>query len=138
MPAPDDWNQQVIEEFRSSGGHVRAFRTQPLLLLTHIGARTGEKRTNPLAYFPDGDRYAVVASKGGAPTNPDWYHNLLANPSASVEVGTETFDVTAEEAGDEERARLWAMITERNPAFADYEGKTERTMPVRILRRVEA
>jgi deazaflavin-dependent oxidoreductase (nitroreductase family) len=109
-----------------------------LLLLTHTGARTGEKRTNPLAYFPDGDRYAVVASKGGAPTNPDWYHNLLANPSASVEVGTETFDVTAEEAGDEERARLWAMITERNPTFADYEGKTERTMPVMILRRVEA
>ena len=94
-------------------------------------------RTNPLAYFDDDDRYVIIASKGGAPDNPDWYHNLLANPSATVEIGTETFAVTAEEASPEERERLWAMITDRNPAFGEYEQTTERTIPVMILRRVE-
>jgi deazaflavin-dependent oxidoreductase (nitroreductase family) len=137
MAGPDDWNRKIIEEFRANGGEVAAFRRQPLLLLTHTGARTGTTRTNPLAYFADGDRYVIVASKGGAPTNPDWYHNLLANPMASVELGTETFDVTAEEASPEERERLWAMITDRNSAFAEYEGTTDRTIPVMILRRVQ-
>jgi len=132
-----DWNRKVIDEFRANGGRVAAFSRQPLLLLTHTGARTGATRTNPLAYFTDDDRYVVVASKGGAPTNPDWYHNLLANPSATVEVGTEAFAVTAEQVSPEERERLWAKITERNPAFAEYEGKTGRTIPVMILRRVE-
>ncbi|MGZ8631318.1 MAG: nitroreductase family deazaflavin-dependent oxidoreductase [Actinomycetota bacterium] len=137
MAAPDDWNRNVIEEFRANGGEVRAFRHQPLLLLTHTGARTGATRTNPLAYFADDDRYVIIASKGGAPNNPDWYHNLRANPSATVEVGTETFDVTVEEAGPEERERLWAMITDHNPAFGEYERTTDRTIPVMILRRVE-
>jgi deazaflavin-dependent oxidoreductase (nitroreductase family) len=136
MAGPDDWNRKIIEEFRANGGEVRAFRGQPLLLLTHIGARSGTIRTNPLAYFDDDDRFVIVASKAGAPTNPDWYHNLLADPSATVEVGTETFDVTAEEASPRERARLWTMITERNPAFAEYEEATERTIPVMVLRRV--
>jgi deazaflavin-dependent oxidoreductase (nitroreductase family) len=128
-----DWNRAVIEEFRENGGSVKAFARQPLLLLTHTGARTGTKRTNPLAYFRDGDRYVIVASKGGAPTNPDWYHNLLANPHASIEVGTDTFDVSAAPAGPDERRRLWAMITERNPAFADYQRALPRTIPVLIL-----
>ena len=79
----------------------------------------------------------IVASKGGAPTNPDWYHNLLANPSATVEMGKETFDVTAEEAGPDERERLWAMITGKNRFFAEYERSTHRTIPVMILRRTE-
>jgi len=128
-----DWNQAVIEEFRANAGEVRAFRQQPLLLLTHVGARSGIERTNPLAYFRDGDRYVIVASKGGAPTNPDWYRNLVVNPDASIEVGTEKLDVTAEVASGEERDRLWQMITASNPAFKDYEGKTTRTIPVIVL-----
>jgi deazaflavin-dependent oxidoreductase (nitroreductase family) len=137
MARADDWNRKVIEEFRANAGQVRAFRQQPLLLLTHTGARTGATRTNPLAYFPDDDRYVVVASKGGAPTNPDWYHNLLADPRATVEVGTEAFSVIADEAAPDERERLWRMITARNPAFAEYERNTGRTIPVMILQRVE-
>lgn len=128
-----DWNAEVIDEFRANDGRVAAFARQPLLLLTHRGARTGTKRTNPLAYFRDGDDYVVVASKGGAPTNPDWYRNLLANPDATIEVGTEVFVVTARQSDDEERERLWAMITSANPAFAEYETKTERRIPVMIL-----
>lgn len=128
-----DWNAKVIDEFRANDGRVAAFARQPLLLLTHRGARTGTKRTNPLAYFRDGDDYVVVASKGGAPTNPDWYRNLLANPDATIEVGTEVFVVTARQSDDEERERLWAMITSANPAFAEYETKTERRIPVMIL-----
>lgn len=128
-----DRNARVIEEFRSNGGRVAAFARQPLLLLTHRGARSGTSRTNPLAYFRDGDDYVVVASKGGAPTNPDWYHNLLANPDARIEVGTERVDVTARPADPRERERLWSMITGANPAFADYEGRTARTIPVMIL-----
>jgi deazaflavin-dependent oxidoreductase (nitroreductase family) len=128
-----DWNARVIEEFRANGGKVASFASQPLLLLTHRGAKTGTRRTNPLAYFRDGDDYVIVASKGGAETDPDWYHNLLAEPSATIEVGTEQFDVTARPADEHERERLWAMITSANPAFADYEQKTTRTIPVVIL-----
>jgi len=128
-----DWNRGVIKEFRANEGRVRAFARQPLLLLTHTGSKTGIRRTNPLASFRDGDRYVVVASKGGAPTNPDWYSNLLANPRASIEVGKERLAVTAVPAGPDERSRLWAMITEKNPAFADYQRKTTRTIPVVIL-----
>jgi deazaflavin-dependent oxidoreductase (nitroreductase family) len=128
-----DWNRGVIEEFRANEGRVKSFARQPLLLLTHTGAKTGIRRTNPLACFRDGDRYVVVASKGGAPSNPDWYHNLLANPRASIELGKEQLAVMAMPAGPEERSRLWAMITEKNPAFADYQSKTTRTIPVVIL-----
>jgi deazaflavin-dependent oxidoreductase (nitroreductase family) len=128
-----DWNRGIIDEFRANEGKVEAFARQPLLLLTHTGAKTGTKRTNPLACFRDGERYVVVASKGGAPTNPDWYYNLLANPKATIEVGTEAFEVTAQPASPEERERLWAMVTEQNPAFKEYEGKTPRTIPMVIL-----
>jgi len=133
-----DWNEAVIREFRENGGKVASFATQPLLLLTHRGARTGTERTNPLAYFDDGDRYVIVASKGGAPTNPDWYHNLKAQPRVTVEVGTETIDVTAREVTGPDRERLWAMITDRNHAFAGYEERTSRTIPVFVLERVDA
>ena len=128
-----DWNANVIDEFRSNGGKVASFPRQPLLLLTHRGARSRTARTNPIAYFRDGDDYVIVASKGGAPTNPDWYHNLLANPDATIEVGTDELAVTARPADEQERERLWAMITSANPAFADYEGKTTRMIPVVIL-----
>jgi deazaflavin-dependent oxidoreductase (nitroreductase family) len=128
-----DWNAKVIEEFRANGGKVASFARQPLLLLTHRGAKTGTRRTNPLAYFRDGDDYVIVASKGGAETNPDWYHNLLAEPLATVEVGADEIEVTARAAGQDERERLWALITAANPAFADYEQKTTRTIPVIVL-----
>ena len=128
-----DWNAAIIDEFRANEGRVASFGKQPLVLLTHRGAKTGTERTNPLAAFRDGDDYLVVASKGGAPTNPDWYHNLLANPDATIEVGAETLAVTARPADEDRAARLWAMITAANPAFAEYEDKTDRTIPVVIL-----
>ena len=128
-----DWNKSVIEEFRANKGRVAAFAHQPLLLITHTGAKTGKKRTNPVAYFRDGDRYVIVASKGGAPTNPDWYYNLLANPHVTVEVGTEQLKVTAKKAAPSERNRLWAMVKEKNPGFAEYEKKTSRIIPLVIL-----
>ena len=128
-----DWHRKVIEEFRANKGRVASFARQPLLLLTHTGAKTGKQRTNPLAYFRDGDRYVIVASKGGAPTNPDWYYNLLANPQATIEVGNEQLEVTVEPAGSAERKRLWAMVIEKNPAFKEYEKKTRRTIPLVIL-----
>jgi deazaflavin-dependent oxidoreductase (nitroreductase family) len=128
-----DWNRKIIEEFRANKGRVATFARQPLLLLTHTGAKTGKRRTNPLAYFRDGNHYIVVASKGGAPTNPDWYYNLLANPRATIEVGNERLEVTAEPAGSAERERLWAMVIERTPTFKEYEKKTRRTIPLVIL-----
>ncbi|HZD13116.1 MAG TPA: nitroreductase family deazaflavin-dependent oxidoreductase [Candidatus Binatus sp.] len=128
-----DWNRNIIEEFRANKGKVASFGTQPLLLITHTGAKTRTKRTNPLARFRDGDRYIVVASKGGAPTNPDWYHNLLANPKATIELGSEQLEVTAKPASSSERKTLWTMITTQNPMFKDYEKKTSRTIPVVIL-----
>ena len=128
-----DWNAQVIDEFRSNGGRVASFARQPLLLLSHRGAKSGTVRTNPLAYFRDGDDFVIVASKGGAPTNPDWYHNLLENPDATIEVGTDELAVTARPADAHERERLWSMVTAANPAFAEYERQTTRTIPVFIL-----
>jgi deazaflavin-dependent oxidoreductase (nitroreductase family) len=128
-----DWNKGVIEEFRANKGKVAAFAQQPLLLITHTGAKTGKKRTNPVAYFTDRDRYVIVASKGGASTNPDWYHNLLANPRVTIELGTKQFKVTAKKADPAERDRLWTMVKQRNPAFKEYEKKTSRTIPLVIL-----
>jgi deazaflavin-dependent oxidoreductase (nitroreductase family) len=106
-------------------------------LLHSVGAKTGKTRVNPLAYQDLGGRYAVFASKGGAPTNPDWYHNLVANPRASVEVGTDTFNVIARVAKGQERERIWTAQKERMPGFADYERKTKRQIPVVILERVD-
>src|SRR5947209_17314219 len=115
-----DWNQQIIDEFHGNQGKVGGmFEGTPLLLLHHKGARTGRVRVNPLAYRRDGDRLVVFASKGGAPTNPDWYHNLLANPMATVEVGTDTLEVRARPAGGEERERLWNEQKRDMPGFAD-------------------
>lgn len=132
-----DWNRAIIEEFRANAGKVGGqFEGAPLLLLHTIGAKSGKTRVNPMMYQDLGDRLAVFASKGGAPTNPDWYHNLVANPRATVEVGTDTFDVIARVAEGEERARIWATQKERYPGFADYERKTRREIPVIILERV--
>ncbi len=135
MSAFQDWNQGVIAEFRANDGRVAAFAHQPLLLLHHRGARTGTERVNPLAYQELEHGYAVFASKGGAPTNPDWYHNLLANPDVTVEIGSDSVPVHARAAGGQERDQIWEEQKRRNPAFADYERKTDRQIPVMILER---
>ena len=132
-----DWNTSIIEEFRANEGRVASFARQPLLLLHHRGAKSGIERVNPLAYQELPNGWAVFASKGGAPTNPDWYHNLIANPRARVEVGAETCDVVARVAGGEERDRIWEAQKRYNPGFAEYEQKTDRQIPVVILERVE-
>jgi deazaflavin-dependent oxidoreductase (nitroreductase family) len=132
-----DWNRQVIDEFRANGGKVEAFEgRQPLLLLHHTGAKSGAERINPLAYLPVSDGFAVFGSKAGGPTNPDWYHNLRANPDAIVEVGTETIPVRARAAVGEERDRIWEQQKRVNSNFADYERKTTRPIPVVVLERV--
>jgi deazaflavin-dependent oxidoreductase (nitroreductase family) len=130
-----DFNTQVIEEFRGNDGKVGGmFENMPLLLLHHVGARSGVERVAPLAYLPDGDRYVIFASKGGAPTHPAWYHNLQAHPETSVEVGSETVRVTATEVSGEERDRLYNAQAERAPQFRDYETKTGgRIIPVVVL-----
>lgn len=137
MADTKNWNDPIIQEFRANRGKVGGnFERQPLLLLHHRGARTGVERVNPVAYQKVGDSYAVFASKGGSPTNPDWYHNLVANPRARVEVGTETFDVNARVTRGEERERIWSEQKRLNPGFADYEERTEREIPVVVLDRV--
>jgi deazaflavin-dependent oxidoreductase (nitroreductase family) len=136
MREMSDWNRQIIEEFRSNGGKVGgSFEGAPLLLLTTTGARSGIARTTPVMYLPDGERLIIFASKAGASTNPDWYHNLLAHPQATVEVGSETFEVTAVEVTGEERDQLYARQAALFPGFADYEAKTTRRIPVIALRR---
>jgi deazaflavin-dependent oxidoreductase (nitroreductase family) len=137
MPEVTDWNRAVIDEFRANDGKVGGqFAGAPLLVLTTTGAKTGKQRTHPLVYLPDGDRIIVFASKGGAPTSPDWYHNLVANPTATVEVGNETFDVNATVLTGEERDRIFAKQAELMPGFAEYQEKTTRTIPVVALERV--
>lgn len=132
-----DWNNQVITEFHANEGKVGGpFKGAPLLLLTTTGAKSGKQYTTPLMYLPDGDRMLIFASKGGAPTNPDWYHNLLAHPQATVEVGTETFNVKATVVTGEERDRLYAIQAKRYPGFADYQAKTTRKIPVIALERI--
>ena len=132
--APADFNAQVIEEFHANDGRVGGmFEGMPLLLLHHTGAKSGTSRINPLAYLPDEDRYVIFASKAGAPTNPDWYHNLKAHPDVKIEVGNETIDVLATEAEGEERERLFRAQVERSPQFAEYEQKTDRVIPVIVL-----
>lgn len=131
-----DWNKQVIDEFHANGGKVGGqFEGAPLLLLTTAGAKSGKKYTTPLMYLPDGDRMVIFATKGGAPTNPDWYHNLVAHPDATVEVGTETLDVTATVVTGEERNRLYAEQVRHYPFFSEYQEKTTRRIPVIALER---
>ena len=134
----NEWNQRIIEWFRANEGQVGGhFEGVPLLLLHTTGAKTGLSRVNPLVYQADGDHLVVFASKGGAPTNPDWYQNVVANPLANVEIGTDRFDMVAWVAEGTERERLWNRQKEWLPAFADYEAKTRREIPVVILERME-
>jgi deazaflavin-dependent oxidoreductase (nitroreductase family) len=132
--SPQDFNARVIEEFRANEGRVGGpFEGSTLLLLHHVGAKSGADRVNPLVYNRDGDRYVVFASKAGAPNNPDWYHNLKAHPDVTIEVGNETIGVRAEEAIGEERDRLFRAQAERSPQFAEYQSKTSRVIPVIVL-----
>jgi deazaflavin-dependent oxidoreductase (nitroreductase family) len=126
-----DWNARIIEEFRSNGGEVGGnFKGAPLLLLTTKGRRTGAARTSPVMYLADGDRLLVFASKGGAPSNPDWYRNLVADPEVTVEVGAETYRAQAHPVEGEERDRLYAEQARRYPGFAEYQASTDRVIPV--------
>ncbi len=132
--AANDFNQSIIDEFRTNAGNVGGpFEGAPMLLLTTTGAKSGQPRTVPVVYLPDGDRYIVFASKAGAPTNPDWYHNLVANPSVSVEVGSERFDADATPLTGEERDRLYAEQAKRMPGFQEYQDRTTRVIPVVAL-----
>ena len=134
MAEMDDWNKKVVDEFRANGGKVGSqFEGAPLLLLHTTGAKSGQARVNPVMYQADGDNHVVFASKGGAPTNPDWYHNLVANPRGSIEVGDKTINVVAHVADDETRERLWPSWKERFPGFAEYEAKTDRQIPLVVL-----
>ena len=134
MSDREDWNSNIIQEFRTNEGKVGGpFDGAPILLLHTRGARSGEERVNPMMYLADGDRLVVFASKGGAPTNPDWYHNLVANPDVEIEVGTERRQVRARVAEGEEHDRLYAEQSKRYPQFAKYQEGTDRTIPVVIL-----
>ncbi len=129
-----DWNTAVIEEFRTNEGRVGgSFEGAPLLLLTTRGRRSGQPRTNPVMYLADDDRLLVFATKGGAPTNPDWFSNLVANPQVTVEVGTEKYAARAVVLDGEERDRLYAEQARRYPGFAEYQEKTDRVIPVVAL-----
>ena len=129
-------NAKVIEEFRSNGGKVGGdHEGRPLLLLTTIGAKTGQKRINPLTYLQDGDTYVVFASKGGAPTHPDWFNNLTADAAVVVEVGDERFETEAVPAVEGERARLFEQQAGYFPHFWGYQEKTTRKIPAVVLAR---
>lgn len=134
MASAGDYNTRLIEEYRSTGGNVTGdFAGRPLLLLTTTGAKSGQQRTNPLMYTTDGDRLVVIASKGGADTNPAWYHNLRANPEATVELGEERFSVRATVIEGAERDRIFDQVVEQLPGFGEYQKNTDRLIPVVVL-----
>lgn len=137
MAGRNDFNQSLIEDFRANDGKVTGvFAGRPLLLLTTTGAKSGRPRTSPVVYTTDGDRMVIIASKGGAPTHPDWYHNLVANPVATIELPGDTFQARATVAEGEERQRLYDAQAALMPAFAEYQQKTTRQIPVVILERL--
>ncbi len=137
MAAVHDFNRSVIDEFRTHDGKVGGpFEGAPLLLLTTTGAKTGRRHTTPVVYLPDGDRMVVFGSKAGAPSHPAWYHNLVANPTVSVELPGERFDARAVVLEGDERDRLFDRQKSLMPGFADYERKTTRLIPVIALERI--
>jgi deazaflavin-dependent oxidoreductase (nitroreductase family) len=130
------FNENLIAEYRATDGKVGGqFENSPLLILTTTGAKSGRAHTTPVVYTTDGDRLVIIASKAGAPTSPAWYHNLVAHPTATVELGSEKFDVDAEVTKGEERDRLYSHQAELMPAFAEYQTKTTRVIPVIALTR---
>jgi deazaflavin-dependent oxidoreductase (nitroreductase family) len=136
--AIDELNQSVIKEFRANQGKVGGpLEAMPVLLLTMTGARTGRTLVRPLCYSRDGERLVIIASYGGAPRNPPWYHNLVANPEVTVEVGTEKFKARATQVYGAERDRLFAEAAKLMPLFTDYQNKTKRQIPLLILTRID-
>lgn len=133
-----DFDQQVIDEFRANGGTVGGlFEGAEVILLHHVGAKSGAERVTPLVHFPEDDQHTIlIASAGGAPKHPGWFHNLKAHPKVDVEVGTETYPVVAEEITGTERDELWNRIVAKAPHFGDYQRKTERLIPLLRLTRV--
>jgi deazaflavin-dependent oxidoreductase (nitroreductase family) len=130
----DDYNTQIIAEFRVNGGRVGGqWEDIPLLLLHHTGAESGVHRVNPIAYLPDETGYLVWAANGGAPRNPAWYHNLTVHPNTRIEIGGETIDVVAKQATGDHRDRLFARATERYPQLAGAARKTARVIPMIVL-----
>ncbi|MEX1009615.1 MAG: nitroreductase family deazaflavin-dependent oxidoreductase [Acidimicrobiia bacterium] len=131
----NDFNDQMIEQFRANGGRLE-FGPASLLLLTTTGAKSGRKRVSPLAVFDDDGRIYVIASKGGAPAHPAWFHNLVANPTVNVEHSGESYDAKASVVPDDQHDELYARIAERFPQFGEYQRKTTRKIPVIALERV--
>lgn len=136
--AINDFNAGIIEEFRANAGVVGGvFAGAPMILVTHTGAKSGVERTTPLVYSRDGEQVVIIASMGGAPKNPQWFHNMKANPKVRVEIGTESFDATAEVLTDgPERQRLFDQQADLMPNFKDYQDKTTRVIPVVVLSRI--
>ena len=136
MAAFNEFNKKIMAEFHDNAGKVGGpFAGADVLILTTTGAKSGQTRWNPLVYTRDSDRFIIVASKGGAPTSPDWYHNLVANPSAVIEVGSDVISVEARIATGAERDRLYAQHAARMPQFLEYAKNTTRTIPVVVLTR---
>ncbi len=135
--SPDDYNTRIIEEFRANDGRVGGPWTgTTLILIHHIGARSGIEHITPLGCSPRGDgHFAIIASNGGSPTHPAWYYNLKANPRIQVEVGAQTFTALAEELGGTARAELWPKLVAEFPTVGEYQGKTARQIPVFMLTR---
>ena len=134
-----DFTQMLIDDLRSHGGQVTTgpMAGRPLMILTTKGAKTGEDRVAVVTYTRDGDRYVIAASKSGAPTNPDWFHNLQANPEVGVEAGGESFTAHATVASDDERDRLWEQHADERPEFREYPKITDRVIPMIVLERIE-
>ncbi len=130
----NEFNRGVIDEFRTNAGVVGGtFAGAPMILVNHVGAKSGKAYTSPLVYTRDGDNFVIIASKGGAPEHPQWFHNLVANPDITVEVGTETIPVKARVAEGEERARLYRAQADAMPNFDEYAAATTREIPVVVL-----
>jgi len=136
-PEWEEFNRKVIEEFRSNAGKVSGrYAGAPMILVKHTGAKTGKTYTTPLVYSKDRERYVIIASMGGAPNHPSWYHNLKARPEVTAEVGAEKFKARVSEATGAKRAQLYKEQADRMPAFWDHQKKTKRTIPVLVLERV--
>jgi deazaflavin-dependent oxidoreductase (nitroreductase family) len=137
MTERQQFNLKVIDEFRANGGKVgKPFEGMPMVLLTVTGAKSGKTYTTPLVYSKDGNRFVIIASMAGAPNNPDWYHNIKANPTVTLEIGTERFQAKATVTSGEERERLFNAQAAIMPVFNDYRKKTTRQIPVIALERV--
>lgn len=128
-------NREVIEQFRA-GGEIDGMHRDRLVLLTTTGAKSGQRHTTPMMFHRDGDRLVVIASNVGAPKHPAWYHNLVADPGVTVEIGGETFPARASTVTGEQRARLWATLSEAYPFLIEHQAKTEREIPLVVLTRV--